>query len=109
MFLLFHRVTIRSAKLGRTINKIASYSFAVFLIHTHPSITGALWHGVVHTERFVNSPLVLIALPVVALLIYALCCLIEQVRLWLSAPLLNSKRLNAWFAELDARTGFNEE
>ncbi len=37
MFLLFHRVTIRSAKTGRLINRIASYSFAVFLIHTHPS------------------------------------------------------------------------
>ena len=108
MFLLFHRVTIRSAKLGRAINRIATYSFAVFLIHTHPSITGALWHGVVHTERCVDSPLVLVVMPVAALLIYALCCLIEQVRLWLEAPILNSKKLNAWFAGLDELSGFNE-
>lgn len=109
MFLLFHHIDIRSARTGRTINKIASWSFAVFLIHTHPAITDTLWHGIVHTERCVDSPLVLIALPVSTLVIYALCSLIEQIRLWISAPLLNSKRLNAWFAELDAKTGFNKE
>ena len=109
MFLLFHHVTIRSEKAGQVINKLAGYSFAVFLLHTHPSITGALWHGVVHTERYVDSPLVLIALPVAAIVIYAVSCLIEQLRLWVSAPLLNSEKLNAWFADLDARTGFNEE
>lgn len=108
MFLLFHRVTIRSAKLGRTINKIASYSFAVFLIHTHPSITGALWQGVVHTERFANSPLMLVGMLVIPPVIYALCMLVEQVRLWLSAPLLNSGRLNAKFAEWDESIEFNE-
>lgn len=108
MFLLFHRVTIRSAKLGRTINKIASYSFAVFLIHTHPSITGALWRGIVHTERFVNSPLMLVGMLVIPPVIYALCMLVEQVRLWLSAPLLNSGRLNAKFAEWDEASEFNE-
>lgn len=108
MFLLFHRVTIRSAKLGRTINKIASYSFAVFLIHTHPSITGALWQGVVHTERFANSPLMLVGMLVIPPVIYALCMLVEQVRLWLSAPLLNSGRLNAKFAEWDESSEFNE-
>lgn len=107
-FALFHFVTIKSAKLGRTINKIAGYSFAVFLIHTHPAITGALWKGVVHTERFVNSPLVIVGLLVLPPIIYALCSLVEQLRLWLSKPLLNNEKLNAWFAELDEKSGFNE-
>ncbi len=108
MFLLFHRVTIRSAKTGRLINRIASYSFAVFLIHTHPSITGALWRGVVHTERYVDSPLMLVGLLVLPPVIYALCMLVEQLRLGLSKPLLNSKTLNAKFAEWDEKSGFND-
>ena len=107
-FALFHFVTIKSAKLGRTINKVAGYSFAVFLIHTHPAITGALWNGVVHTERFVNSPLVLVGLLVLPPVIYALCALVEQLRLWVSKPLLNNEKLNAWFSELDEKSGFNE-
>ena len=109
MFLLFHHVTVRSAKTGRLINKLATYSFAVFLIHTHPAITGALWNGIVHTERYVDSPLMLVGLLVIPPVIYAVCSLIEAVRLWLSKPLLENKRLNAWFAELDIRSGFNEE
>lgn len=107
-FALFHYVTIRSAKLGRTINKVASYSFAVFLIHTHPAITGALWNGVVHAERFVNSPLVFVGILVVPPVLYAVCSLVEQVRLWFSRPLLESKALNAKFAEWDEKSGFNE-
>lgn len=107
-FLLFHFVSIRSARLGSRINRIASYSFAVFLIHTHPAITGALWDGVVHTERFVDSPLVLVGLLVIPPVIYALCSLIEVVRLRLSRPLLENRKLNAWFASLDEKSGFNE-
>ena len=108
MFLLFHRVTIRSAKTGRLINRIASYSFAVFLIHTHPSITGALWHGIVHTERYVDSPLMLVGIVVLPPIIYALCMLVEQLRLGLSKPLLDSKALNAKFAAWDEASGFND-
>lgn len=108
MFLLFHRVTIRSAKTGRLINRIASYSFAVFLIHTHPSITGALWKGIVHTERYANSPLMLVGLLVIPPVIYALCMVVEQLRLGVSKPVLNSERLNAKFAEWDEDSGFNE-
>lgn len=108
LFLLFHRVTIRSAKTGRLINRIASYSFAVFLIHTHPSITGALWRGVVHTERYVDSPLMLVGLLVLPPVIYALCMLVEQLRLGLLRPILNSKTLNAKFAEWDEKSGFND-
>ena len=108
MFLLFHRVTIRSAKTGRLINRIASYSFAVFLIHTHPSITGALWKGIVHTERYVDSPLMLVGLLVIPPAIYALCMVVEQLRLWVSKPVLDSERLNAKFAEWDEDSGFNE-
>ena len=108
MFLLFHRVTIRSAKTGRLINRIASYSFAVFLIHTHPSITGALWKGIVHTERYVDSPLMLVGLLIIPPVIYALCMVVEQLRLWITKPVLNSERLNAKFAEWDERSEFNE-
>ena len=109
MFLLFHHVTIRSAKTGRLINKLATYSFAVFLIHTHPAITGALWNGIVHTERYVDSPLMLVGLLVIPPVLYAVCSLIEAVRLWASKPLLESKRLNAWFAKIDEESGFNHE
>ena len=108
MFLLFHHVTVRSARVGKVINKVASWSFAVFLIHTHPAITGALWHGVVHTERFVNSPWVLLALPVTAVAIYAVCSAVEALRLLVSKPLLESKRLNTWFAKLDEESGFHD-
>lgn len=106
-FALFFHVRIRSDKVGKVINKLASYSFAVFLLHTHPAITGALWHGVVHTEKFINSPWLLLALPLSALAIYAVSSLIEQLRLWLSAPLLKSKRLNARFSEWDRNIGFS--
>lgn len=108
VFLLFHRVTIHSAKAARTINKIASYSFAVFLIHTHPSITGFLWHSLVHTERFVNSPLMLVGILVLPPVLYAFCMLLEQLRLWCFRPVLKSKRLQAKFDAIDERTGFND-
>ena len=107
-FLLFHYVNIRSENTSKVINRLASYSFAVFLIHTHPAITGALWTGIVQTDKWVNSPLMLVVGPLSAVAIYLVCSAIEQLRMWACKPIEQNKTLNAWFAEIDIRSGFNE-
>ena len=103
VFLFFARIRINSTKCSRIILWLASHSFAVYLIHDHNSVRDLLWETI-HPTRFVNSPLVFLALPITVISIYLACCLIDQVRAWLFIPLQRSKRLNALFAKLDAKT-----
>ena len=102
VFVFFAQVEIKNAKLNNIILCLASHSFSVYLIH-HSSIRDILWEAIRPT-RFVNSPLVFLALPITVIGIYLACCLIDQVRAWLFIPLQRSKRLNALFAKLDAKT-----
>ena len=101
-----HRVTIAHGRPDGS-STGSRPTLAVFLIHTHPRSPGAL-KGIVHTERYVDSPLMLVGLLIIPPVIYALCMVVEQLRLWITKPVLNSERLNAKFAEWDERSEFNE-
>ena len=75
LFLLFNKIKIKS----KFINKIASTTFGIYLIHEHPVFKSLLW-GVV--SDFISSYVSNIALIYVfaVLLVFLFCMLIDLVR-----------------------------
>ena len=104
LFVFFSQTIITHVKVSKTILFLASHSFGVYLIHDNDWTRPLLWLDVIAPRRFINSPLIFLILPATVLGIYLACCLIDQVRAWLFIPLQRSKRLNALFAKLDAKT-----
>lgn len=105
IFALFLKFEINNEKLVKVINRIASYSFAVFLIHTHPAIADILWFQGVKTSLVVDTLRFIPVMIVSAIVIYALCSIIEQFRLIIFSPVLKSQKLQDFFNELDKKLG----
>lgn len=63
------------------INVIASTTFAVYLIHNNPLISNWLWNSVVSSKDYIESPFFLLHMLGVTLLIFAVCSILEWLRL----------------------------
>lgn len=77
LFEIFKNINIKNNKI---INKLASYTFAVYIIHTNPFILSDLFKLVFKTENFANSILLPIHLVLTTLCIYMGCVIIETIR-----------------------------
>lgn len=63
------------------INTVASTTFAVYLIHNNPIISNWLWNSMVSSKDYFESPFFLLHMLGVTLLIYAVCSILEWLRL----------------------------
>jgi len=62
------------------INKISSSAFAVYLIHTHPSITDFIWVKVLKCNEFAHSPYLIFYMLGTVIAVFAACLLIDLLR-----------------------------
>lgn len=79
---LFLFMTFKNLKVPHNhfINSIASTTFGVYLIHENPLVKHYLYHAVLKSDFFVNSPLLLPYLIAGSLAIFAACSVIELLR-----------------------------
>lgn len=63
------------------INTVASTTFAVYLIHNNPIISNWLWNSMVSSKDYFESPFFLLHMLGVTLLIFAVCSILEWLRL----------------------------
>ena len=63
------------------INTVASTTFAVYLIHNNPIISDWLWNSVVSSKDYFESLFFLLYMLGVTLLIFAVCSILEWLRL----------------------------
>ena len=77
LFLIFKNIRIKQNKI---INKLASYTFAVYIIHTNPFIMENIFKNVLKTTDYYNSNFLIIHMIVSVLIIYVTCIIIETIR-----------------------------
>lgn len=65
---------------NKQINKIASTTFAVYLIHANLLIVPWLWNTVIAGFKFEDSWFVLVYAVISAVMVFVACCLIDLVR-----------------------------
>lgn len=75
-FLIFTKIKIKS----RFINKLATFSFAIYVIHTEPRISSILYKTILRCNQFWNSKLFLIHMIISVIIIYLICISIEYTR-----------------------------
>ena len=63
------------------INKVASTTYAVYLIHNNPIISDWLWNTVVQANNYFDSPFFLLHMVSITTLIFVFCSMIELIRL----------------------------
>lgn len=63
------------------INTVASTTFAVYLIHNNPIISNWLWNSMVSSKDYFESPFFLLHMLGITLLIFAVCSILEWLRL----------------------------
>jgi len=77
LFIIFLRM---KSFYNSMVNKIASTTFAIYLIHDNLLISDWLWNSLVKGYRFEDTPLVLIYGVLIAGLIFIVCSIIDLVR-----------------------------
>jgi len=65
---------------SQIVNKVASTTFAVYLIHANLLVVNWLWNKVVSGYRFENSPFVFIYALGVTFLVFSICSVIDLIR-----------------------------
>lgn len=76
IFVLFLNKSFYSSN----INKIAKFTFGVYLIHDNPFIRGYIWNTIFKTNQYANSTFLIFHMFVTVIIIFVLCTLIECIR-----------------------------
>lgn len=95
LFIYFRTINIQS----KLINKIATLTFGVYLIHDNNYIRELLYSDVLNTESFFNSDNFLVIALFSILSIFIVCALIEFCRSWL----FNKFKVNQHIVNLGCR------
>lgn len=77
LFLIFKDIKIKH---NRVINKLAGYTFAVYIIHTNPFIMQSLYRELFKTPQYYNSNFLILHMIGTVLIIYISCIVIETIR-----------------------------
>lgn len=78
------------APYSRFINVVASASFGVYLFHENLLVNKFMWHFLLKTDRFVNSPFVLPFMFLSVLIVFSACTILELLRKQIvEKPVLN--------------------
>jgi surface polysaccharide O-acyltransferase-like enzyme len=84
LFMFFSKLNIQSTK----INYLATFTFAIYIIHTNPYLNGFLYRTVLKTQWFWNSPWFLPHLVVSVIVVFYGCVAIETARRYILTFLL---------------------
>ena len=77
LFLVFKDIKLKDNKV---INKLASYTFAVYVIHANSFIMNSIYREILKTTEFYNSNFLIIHMIISVLIIYVICIIIETIR-----------------------------
>lgn len=77
LFCLFKEIKIKDSKF---INKLSSYTFAVYIIHENKLFSQFLYRNIFHTQLYWNNNMMILHLIISVIGIYLLCVLIESIR-----------------------------
>ena len=92
----------KKTKNNKFINKVASLSFGIYLIHAHPLIIGRLWSDVFHVQNYMNSLLLIPHLVFSTAIVYLICALIEYIRQFAYNKLLE-KRIKVFANKIEEK------
>ena len=76
IFLLFLNKSFYSS----FVNKIAKFTFGVYLIHDNPFIRNYIWNNIFKTSQYANSPFLILHLFLTVIIIFVICILIDYIR-----------------------------
>lgn len=74
---------------NKIINKLASFTFSVYLIEVNQFFNKFLYHTLFHSNHYWNSPLMIVNLVVSVIGIYAICIALDWLRVLLFGKLFN--------------------
>lgn len=77
LFYLFKNIKIKTSII---INKIASFTFGILLIHDHNFFRYVLWKNIIHTEKLFFEDFVLIKIFYIVFIIFSICALCDFLR-----------------------------
>jgi len=80
LFKFFSNITIGNQKFGRIVTKIASSTFAVYLIHENFLFRETLWNKILRADAFIDSPYFLLHLIGCVLGVFVGCILVDWIR-----------------------------
>lgn len=76
LFLVFAKIKLKST----IINTLATYSFAIYVVHTEPRINVILYQTILKCNQFWSSDFFVLHMLISIMLIYSICILIEYLR-----------------------------
>lgn len=91
-----------------TINKIASLSFGIYLIHDNPYVRKILWTSLLKIQNYTMSNIFILHIIISIVLIYTICAVIEKIRQMLYNALL-SKSVKNICSKISKKIELNKE
>lgn len=85
-FEIFKSIQLRYNKV---INKLASFTFSVYLINVNQFFNKFLYHKMFHSNQYWNSPLMIVNLIITVIGIYLICIVLDWLRILLFGKLFN--------------------
>lgn len=79
-FLYFKEIKITNEKINNIIGKMASSTFAIYLIHNNPNFRPLLWKKVMGGFEFVNTPFLILHFLIVVIGIFLMSMVIDLIR-----------------------------
>lgn len=80
LFLFFLKIKISNKYIKKAILKIAPLTFAIYIVHEHPLIKNVLYNKILQIKISMQTTNIFIIIFLSCLIIYIICCLIENVR-----------------------------
>jgi hypothetical protein len=62
------------------VQKIASTSLAVFIIHDNGALREFIWNNIFHNSDYLNSPFLIVHALLTAIIIFVVCSVIDLIR-----------------------------
>lgn len=94
IFYIFKNIEIRNNK---TINTVASSTFAAYIIHETPKFCDILWNDILKAEQFVDNIYFPAYSIIVVILVFISCVIIDKLRLKIMNPILFNR---TWYKNL---------
>lgn len=79
LFLYFKNVNIKNNKLIKLVCKLSPLVFGVYIIHEQVVLRGILYLNILNLDWLWNNPLQLVIIPLITIIIFLVCILIEKI------------------------------
>lgn len=103
--LIFYGVLNTKVKYSMLINKIASTTFGIYLIHMHPFVQKILWTDIMRNPIYINTNVMILHLLMASIIVFVICsavsflynCSLGKVTLWLAKKIERLKFTGYFF------------